>query len=665
MSIINIEALKQNKCVLWWPGSIASTNAPKPITAVGNATQILPFPGAGIGIFNGDGVNYYNYITIQGSGSDIGTQPFTYEVWVYIPDIIDYWPCVGQSLNYFTAGYNGTFGLVLQTTDKFVIFSTFDGQSNTEQLLSPNNTITLGQWSHIAVVREGTSTNQSKMYINGKLIVTGTISKSISCIGDNSGIQFGKDRTNPTFGFNASEFRLSNTARYTSDFTPPYKQLGSDNNTKLLIHFNRSDNTFIDSSQNNHTITTYGDAKQICSPCRSGVAYLDKNGSHLTTPYHTSFDFGSSSFCIEFDIYLLSTPEVAGYVYDHRTNDSEALRIQITPENKVWFRSASTGPGTWVCLSDAISLNTWYHIACVRNGSYQAIYINGQQSGTTGSCADAISSHSGSIYIGILSNGTSYPLNAYLSDFRVSTTARYTTTFTPPTQPFQPDSNTKLLLHMDGEDQIFYDSSDSSCDNGFPILPAGVIITPNETFTSVKCKDSQNYLRFNGSTNYISLSDNADLRFKTYGHSICFWYKPSAFQASTKDVIIAKGYDASEKQWRIEVTQTTHYINFVTYNGSTEYNTTGSKALLTEQWYHITCIKTSLGIKMIYVNGIFYASSSDENIDTDNLSSALYLGVLAPIYTNKITGNIKDLMIFKNVLTQDQIGAIIDSTYIY
>ena len=42
------------------------------------------------------------------------------------------------------------------------------------------------------------------------------------------------------------------------------------------------------------------------------------------------------------------------------------------------------------------------------------------------------------------------PFNGYIDEVRVSKIARYTTTFTPATTPFQNDVNTLLLLHMDG-----------------------------------------------------------------------------------------------------------------------------------------------------------------------------------------------------------------------
>jgi len=46
----------------------------------------------------------------------------------------------------------------------------------------------------------------------------------------------------------------------------------------------------------------------------------------------------------------------------------------------------------------------------------------------------------------------SFDYNGHIDEFRFSNIARYTADFTAPTEPFQNDANTLLLLHMDGTD---------------------------------------------------------------------------------------------------------------------------------------------------------------------------------------------------------------------
>ena len=89
-------------------------------------------------------------------------------------------------------------------------------------------------WSHFAVVREGTGSNETKIYINGKLEAQGTISTNLT----ETTLQIGRPNTSSgTEYFNGfiSNFRvIKGTALYTSSFTPPTRELTNVTNTKLL-----------------------------------------------------------------------------------------------------------------------------------------------------------------------------------------------------------------------------------------------------------------------------------------------------------------------------------------------------------------------------------------------------------------------------------------------
>lgn len=79
-----------------------------------------------------------------------------------------------------------------------------------------NGVLTQDTWHHVAVVREGTGTDQSKIYIDGTLEATGTL-------GDNytdSSFEIGGNSTYYT-GY-LSDVRITKgLARYTANFTPP------------------------------------------------------------------------------------------------------------------------------------------------------------------------------------------------------------------------------------------------------------------------------------------------------------------------------------------------------------------------------------------------------------------------------------------------------------
>jgi hypothetical protein len=104
------------------------------------------------------------------------------------------------------------------------------------------------------------------------------------------------------------------------------------------------------------------------------------------------------------------------------------------------------GAGNWAINIDGgalPSLNTWHHYAFVRNGTTFTFYLNGTNRGSATSSTN-IPAQGDVFRIG---NTTSYPINGYISNFRlVNGTAVYTSNFTPPTTPLTAIPNTQILL---------------------------------------------------------------------------------------------------------------------------------------------------------------------------------------------------------------------------
>ena len=111
-----------------------------------------------------------------------------------------------------------------------------------------------GTWYHIAVSRSGTST---KLFINGTQDgSTYTDSNSyVSNPGQYIGIAY--DGGASTNG-HIDEFRISNTARYTANFTAPTAQFQNDSNTLFLMHCDGTDasTVFFDDNGRDTTPTT-------------------------------------------------------------------------------------------------------------------------------------------------------------------------------------------------------------------------------------------------------------------------------------------------------------------------------------------------------------------------------------------------------------------------
>lgn len=183
----------------------------------------------------------------------------------------------------------------------------------------------------------------------------------------------------------------------------------------------------------------------------SGV--FDGTTAYLSTPDSPDWTFGSGDFTIDFWVRFNSLPangirmimfmqydQVSVFQYFDLINNSGTYQWRFMASNGIAI--AKNSPG--------LSTATWYHIALVRSGNNWYIFQGGTQVGTTGSSSLAVPDVSGIVTIGQSPVGGSN-LNGWLDEYQISNgIARWTSNFTPPTSAYTSDSNTVLLLHMDG-----------------------------------------------------------------------------------------------------------------------------------------------------------------------------------------------------------------------
>ena len=98
----------------------------------------------------------------------------------------------------------------------------------------------------------------------------------------------------------------------------------------------------------------------------------------------------------------------------------------------------SSNGSTWNIVDSAgmlFSTDTWYHIALVRYGTSIKLYVNGVSNISTSSSLGLVD-NSVSLSIGSMLTGE-YSMNGYIDELRISKgVARWTSNFTPPTQPY-------------------------------------------------------------------------------------------------------------------------------------------------------------------------------------------------------------------------------------
>ena len=174
------------------------------------------------------------------------------------------------------------------------------------------------------------------------------------------------------------------------------------------------------------------------------------NGSsqYLTVPDNAAFDLSTSAFTIEGWVYVTATSGSQQTLVAKGTGADNQASYHIALNGSNWVYYLSGNGSTWSIASNvtigAYTINTWQHIALVRNGSVFTPYLNGV-AGTTTTSATALFDSNKVFSIGA-DDATTQKLTGYISNVRlVKGTAVYTTNFTPPTGALQPITNTSLL----------------------------------------------------------------------------------------------------------------------------------------------------------------------------------------------------------------------------
>jgi hypothetical protein len=367
---------------------------------------------------------------------------FTFECWVYPAD-----PTIGasgaiwgiwdsrQSGATASAMIFGLTSLASPVTGSYRIIYYYSGTTyyGTGIVLSY-------QWTHIAYVRVGSTMT---FYINGVAGGTATISGTQTGSATSNPIYIGtKDNGLAAYGSTGaiSNFRIVNgTAVYNGNFTPSTVPLIAIPNTVLLTCQN---NRFVDNGPYNYTITNaayISPAIPFTSPSSVTIntgnsVYFNGSADYLTSQAHALAQL-TSDFTIECWAYAVTWTGQMGIINITNTSSSgsNGLSIYFDTSNKISFW-VNGNAGT-VTTTATYTTGVWYHIALVRSGSTNTLYINGV-SAATGSATPTWPT-TPSIGIGrIYNDNTSLTWSGYISNVRIiKGTALYTTTFTPSTTP--------------------------------------------------------------------------------------------------------------------------------------------------------------------------------------------------------------------------------------
>jgi hypothetical protein len=388
---------------------------------------------------------------------DFDSENFTIEMWVYLPTLTsDQEMFYGQhqdgnnKIHFYTDGFGKVYWNVRNLSSTVVYANT------TSAVLAATT------WYHIAWVRSGST---FRFYVDGA--EPARTDHTAYSGGDfpnlTADVQIGGNGVEITrFTGYVDEVRVSNTARYVGDFIAPTEEFTPDNNTLMLLHCDGANDgtSFPDSS--NKIITANGDVANTRAEKKVGDSSIafDGSGDYLTVPDSSDWDRGTGSLTLELWARFNATGTAETLFMRDYAGGKRSLDLKKQADNTIYASLGSGGDwfGT-ITSTTALSADTWYHIAYVRDGNDFELFIDGTSEATDTDSTSMYDSDTG-LYIGMTyDGGISQPLNGYLDEIRYSDSARYTSNFTPATTEFTADSNTMLLIHSNWDGGLGADSS--------------------------------------------------------------------------------------------------------------------------------------------------------------------------------------------------------------
>lgn len=213
--------------------------------------------------------------------------------------------------------------------------------------------------------------------------------------------------------------------------------------TKSLLHMDGANASTTFTDESGKTWTASGNAKISTAQSKFGGAagLFDGNADVITTPDSTDFDFGAGNFTIDFWAYFISGGQYE--LVTKRAGWTNFAPFDVALDNTGVNALSSANGSSWGVLlqwthGGLVTTGNWHHFAFVRNGNVWSLYFNGV-SKASATVSQTVMTNTTTVSCGATSSGDR-SLNGYLDEVRISKgIARWTSDFTPPTQPYGSD----------------------------------------------------------------------------------------------------------------------------------------------------------------------------------------------------------------------------------
>jgi hypothetical protein len=440
-----------------------------------------------------------------------------------------------------------------------------------------------------------------------------------------------------------------------SNATPPGDPYWS--NVSLLLNNtstnNQTNNTFVDSSTNNFTVTRVGTPTQgsfipyavaantsYSTSTNGGSGYFDGNGNYLGLPITSALQFGNGDFTIEAWVYTTSTATQCIIV-------GQSDLLSVAASSWVFYiggvisSDVYVGGTSYTVTSPVPTINTWAHVAFVRNGTSVKSYLNGTQVGSTTLPAGATVNNGSTLYapsVGAL--GTNFrAFSGFISNLRVvKGTAVYTGNFTPPTSPVTAISGTSLLLNFTNAGM--YDAATKN----------NLIGVGDTKVSTTQAKFGTTSVAFDGANDGRVIPDNAALEPDNSNLTWEMWINTTA-TAQYTTLYSRTSAPFASGMWTLLINNASASAGDVAlwvanYSGDSPLLATTGVNIRDGNWHHIAVVRNG-SAWALYVDGISRATQTWSGTIA-NISGNPTIG-RDQFYGRDYSGYMQDLRITKGV----------------
>ena len=407
--------------------------------------------------------------------------------------------------------------------------------------------------------------------------------------------------------------------------------------------------TFVDASTQTHTITNTDVVAGTFSPYRNGGYSVYLDGNDYISLGNGDLTIDREDFTIETWVNTTLGSEISlANNYKWYQGQNKGWSLSITSSGTI-FMGASNG--TWnnfptiYTSTNAISSNQWSHIVICRDSGVISSYINGVKDPTTVTYSASLNQSNGASaaiaqsVIGCAlgdNNAQFYALTGYLADFHFKLgSAKYTATFSPPTESLTVESGTDTLLF---NKPFIKDESTNAYTISLIGNPQVKPFSPYryEEYSEAK-HGSSGY--FNGSSS-LTAPTSTDFAFDA-DFTVEAWCYLNSISSSAHICDFRLGSSSNNNNIAIAFSSSTG--TFVISIGGIN-PVIGTTSVSTYRWYHVVACRNS-GVVTLYVDGVSEDSASD-NTSFTNYTNRPILGAFGTGTAN-LNGYISNLRVVK------------------